>query len=101
MKHLTYTTKYFMILMICVIVVYANILHSENFPRKNFVSISLGGFLRGFLFGFIIEDFRTGLLTGVTVAIINPIIVCFEEYINDITTPTDYSGCSCNSCTNK
>lgn len=81
-----FSFKYFVLLIISVFVVYAHLLRSKNFPRKNFLSISLGGFLRGFLFGFIIEDLRTGLVTGITVAIINPIIVCFEEYILDITT---------------
>jgi len=80
-----FSFKYFVLLIISVFVVYAHLLRSKNFPRKNFLSISLGGFLRGFLFGFIIEDLRTGLVTGITVAIINPIIVCFEEYILDIT----------------
>ena len=81
--------KYFIFLLIFAAVVYANFLQSNNFPRKNFLSVFLGGFLRGFMLGFIIEDLRTGLVTGITVAIINPIIVCFEEYMLDISEQSD------------
>jgi len=55
------------------------LLQDTRHSRSDLLISALGGFIRGFLVGLIGDGFDTGIITGATVAAINPLIISLEN----------------------
>jgi hypothetical protein len=59
------------------------LIQSTPRSRSHLLISALGGFIRGFLVGLISDGFDTGIITGATVAAINPLIISLEERLRE------------------
>ena len=46
---------------------------------RNLLNSASSGFIRGFLMGFILGDYETAIITGISVSCVNPIMLTYEN----------------------
>lgn len=78
-----FTMSYVSVVSMTMVVFYMSCREDSVIDTKTVLVSMLGGFVRGFLIGFIASDLAGGLITGSTIAAVNPIIMMLERSLLD------------------